>query len=162
MKTLLNLYPTADYNATRNASIQAAINLYESNSCEVINVTNAWYAVGIGNEYATPLNITSNTTWSGSRILDAKVTIISNATLTITGTVYATEGVVINIEPGAKVILDGGTLTNACPDKLWHGILVSGNKYLPQPPQNQGVLELKNGAVIENAYTHINYYILLT
>jgi len=45
--TLLDLYPTANYSTARNASIQAAINLYGACSREVVNVTNAWYAVGI-------------------------------------------------------------------------------------------------------------------
>lgn len=36
---------------TRNASIQAAIDLYGVNSCQVKSVTDAWYAVGVGGAY---------------------------------------------------------------------------------------------------------------
>ena len=55
------LNSSADYNAARNAMIFAAINLYKDNSPEVISVTNAWYAVGVGNMYPPTI--------SGSTIL---------------------------------------------------------------------------------------------
>jgi len=56
----------------------------------------------------------------------------------------------ITVSPGAKLIIDGGTLTNKC-GGLWHGIVVLGDRNLPQNETNQGVVEIKNGAVIENA-----------
>jgi|WetSurMetagenome_2_1015567.scaffolds.fasta_scaffold13579_2 bacillolysin len=43
--------PTSDYFASRQYSIQAAINIFGENSNEVVQVTNAWYAVGVGNIY---------------------------------------------------------------------------------------------------------------
>lgn len=46
------LTSSANYAATRTASIQAAIDLYCANSPEVAAVTNAWYAVGVGAAYA--------------------------------------------------------------------------------------------------------------
>jgi hypothetical protein len=42
------LFATAGYYDARSASITAATNLFGTNSCEVINVTNAWHAVGVG------------------------------------------------------------------------------------------------------------------
>ena len=50
-KTLVSLYPDADYAAARDASIEEAGNLYSVS--EVIEVTNAWYAVGVGDMYPT-------------------------------------------------------------------------------------------------------------
>lgn len=46
--TELNLTPNSDYAATRTASINAAITLFGACSNEVIQVTNAWFAVGLG------------------------------------------------------------------------------------------------------------------
>lgn len=58
----------------------------------------------------------------------------------------------IKVEPGGTLILDGATLTNPC-GYMWSGIQVVGNAALKQTPtSNQGLLILKNGAVIENAY----------
>jgi hypothetical protein len=34
------------------------------------------------------------------------------------------------IHPGGKLVLDGGTLTNACEDEMWQGITVLGNPSL--------------------------------
>ena len=50
---LLTVYlvPSSDYAEARNYSILAAIDLYGGCSPEVIAVTNAWYAVGVGAAY---------------------------------------------------------------------------------------------------------------
>lgn len=49
---LLYLTSTANYTAARNGSIQAARDLYGVNSCQEIAVTDAWFAVGVGNAYS--------------------------------------------------------------------------------------------------------------
>jgi len=46
------LTSTSGYSAAYNASIRAATDLYGGNSSEVISVINAWYAVGIGSNFA--------------------------------------------------------------------------------------------------------------
>jgi Zn-dependent metalloprotease len=43
----------SDYKDARQFSIEAAIDLYGENSPELIAVTNAWYAVGVGKEYTS-------------------------------------------------------------------------------------------------------------
>jgi Zn-dependent metalloprotease len=45
------LTSSANYAQFRNATISAAINLYGANSQEVISVTDAWHAVGVGNAH---------------------------------------------------------------------------------------------------------------
>ncbi|MBI5219839.1 MAG: C10 family peptidase, partial [Bacteroidia bacterium] len=56
----------------------------------------------------------------------------------------------IIVEPGGKFIMNGGKISS--PDNImWQGIEVQGNKNLPQTEANQGVVELLNGATIENA-----------
>ncbi len=61
----------------------------------------------------------------------------------------------IIVEPGATLIVDGGTIKNAHPE-MWAGIEVWGNtaqhQYAHSGGQyHQGRAIFKNGAVIENA-----------
>ena len=83
----------------------------------------------------------------------------SGITLTINGTVKFAEGKSLIIEPGGKVVLDGGTLTAdfACNGGTsWEGIQVRGNANLPQSPLNQGVFIAQNTATISHARTAIS------
>ncbi|MGI6291751.1 MAG: C25 family cysteine peptidase [Bacteroidales bacterium] len=105
----------------------------------------------------SPIHITSNQEWNKFKLINQNVIINSSAILTISKEVRFTSNAQIIIQPGGKLILDGGTLTNACDGKLWQGIFVEGN--LSDPTQHesmQGVVELINGAVIENAVCAIN------
>ena len=54
------LTPSATYDDTRTATIQAATDIYGACSPEVIAVTNAWYAVGVGNLFTD--NVIANFT----------------------------------------------------------------------------------------------------
>ncbi len=45
------------FNGTRDAMVQAAIDLYGANSCEVYSVMEAWYAVGVGTAYTGVVGI---------------------------------------------------------------------------------------------------------
>jgi Zn-dependent metalloprotease len=49
------LTPSATYADSRNGSIQAAIDLYGKGSQEHKSVVDAWYAVGVGDKYVTPV-----------------------------------------------------------------------------------------------------------
>lgn len=55
----------------------------------------------------------------------------------------------IRVEKGARLIVNGATLTKAC-DDYWYGIEVIGDENLNQTSSNQGVVHLKN-------QTHISY-----
>ncbi|TVQ13929.1 MAG: hypothetical protein EA361_09030, partial [Bacteroidetes bacterium] len=68
-------------------------------------------------------------------------------------TVSVLDNIQTSINPGGKMIVDGGTLTAS--QNTWPGIRVNGNSLLPQTFQNQGALILSNGAVIENAVTGV-------
>jgi len=70
------------------------------------------------------------------------IVIESGAQLTITCKVLMPSSGRIIIHPGGKLIVDGGILTNACSDKLWQGIYISGNADMPQTAQYQGVTVL--------------------
>ena len=50
-RTELTLNSSATYADARNMSIQAARDLFGANSNQVVQTTNAWYAVGVGDEY---------------------------------------------------------------------------------------------------------------
>ncbi len=85
------------------------------------------------------------------RGLRNNIRIEAGGQLTIKGEISMPREGKITINPGAKLIIDGGTLTNKC-GGIWKGITVLGNPDLPQwNESNQGVLEIKNNAVIEHA-----------
>ncbi len=81
-----------------------------------------------------------------------------NTTLTITSNVYVSKNKIIIIKPNGKLIVNGAKITNQCGD-MWRGIEVWGTTTLHQYTVNgvcaQGSVELKNGAILENAYNGI-------
>lgn len=108
---------------------------------------------------AIPKIVTNSETWNVSMDTYQSVLVKAGATLTIKGTHNSnnTNSVEIRIpkdkkiivEAGAKLIIDGATLTNHC--DLWQGIEVYGQKSSTQDDINQGRIIVKNGAIIENA-----------
>lgn len=75
----------------------------------------------------------------------------SGNTLTVKCTMTFVPQARIIVRPGGKLIVDGGTLTNACTGEMWKGIFVEGHSNLHQTAANQGPVVLRNGALIENA-----------
>ncbi|MFO0361476.1 MAG: WD40/YVTN/BNR-like repeat-containing protein, partial [Flavobacteriales bacterium] len=71
-------------------------------------------------------------------------------TVTIKGELNFKEGYGIEVSPGAKLIVDGGKLAGLC-GSFWRGVQVGGNPSAAQVSSLQGVVELKNGAIIEHA-----------
>lgn len=95
--------------------------------------------------------VTTNETWSEPKWFNHDLTIKSGGNLTITTTVKFCPGNKIIVEPGAHLLIDGGTLTCSCND-LWGGIEVQGNPELSQNPgTNQGCVEIINSGKIEKA-----------
>jgi hypothetical protein len=100
--------------------------------------------------------ITENVTWKNDRVVYEKISIEPFATLTIKGTISFAANSSITIHPGGKLVIDGGRLTGGCGGGLWQGIEIHGNPdNLSQDISLQGYLELKNGAVVENAHTGV-------
>ena len=126
---------------------------------EAARVKKAWQLVGITSLPVYGFEI------HGSEISEHdNITIHAGETRTINNIHRFAPGTGIIIMPGGKLIVDGGTLTNnSCLGGFWNGVYVVGNANLPQyPVTNQGYLELKNGATIENALTAVtNYNIIL-
>jgi bacillolysin len=85
-----NYYMTSstNFNSARALTIQAATNLYESCSSEVVAVTNAWHAVGVGGisteqRIISNVTYTTNTTITDCNVVLNDVNIQNNAKLTI-------------------------------------------------------------------------------
>ncbi len=98
-------------------------------------------------------NYTTNgtITFTSDLVIAGTFTISNGSIVTISSTAYCSPTARIIIRPGGKLIVNGGTLTNLCPGKMWDGIYVVGNKNECQIATEQGTLEVKNGSVIENA-----------
>lgn len=96
--------------------------------------------------------LSGNETWESLEIIGGKLIVPNGVTLTLKSEVLCYEDAIIYVETGGKLVVDGGTITSICDDKPWNGIVVEGNKNLNQlTASNQGVVEIKNNAVIENA-----------
>jgi hypothetical protein len=116
-------------------------------------------------EGAPRLYITSGTNpvWDNLKLLNRNVEIETGATLTITCEVRMGKDQRIIVQRGAKLIVDGGTITNLCPDTRWCGIRVHGNATKEQSDpfgalasDDAGVVLIKNNSLIENANTAIS------
>jgi hypothetical protein len=94
--------------------------------------------------------ISSDTPWNGFDIKKSDYRIVSGATLTVTGIIAMAEESDIFVEPGAKVIIDGGCLTGLC-GRLWNGIDLWGNPLYSQDERDQGYAVIINGGSIEYA-----------
>jgi hypothetical protein len=103
-----------------------------------------------------PLVVSQDETWDFEMRLYQDLVVESGATLTITCQLeMPTDGKII-VEPNARLILDGGVLTTArYSDTFWSGIQVWGtttqHQYPANHPTHQGLVILKNGAVVEHA-----------
>ena len=84
--------------------------------------------------------ISQNTTWSNPVFANLPVMVASGATLTVSSTVQCAPGVSFTVQPGGKLIINGGTFTNSCPNQTWGGITV-----------NSGIVEIKSNGKVENA-----------
>jgi hypothetical protein len=96
--------------------------------------------------------IATSTTWLNKHYhLGRNVEVQAGGTLNIqNGVMKGFNDTKIVVKPGGKLILDGAKLTNSCGSQ-WQGIHLHGNPAMQQSTTNQPVVELKNGAIIENA-----------
>ncbi|QNL22037.1 hypothetical protein HZR84_08820 [Hyphobacterium sp. CCMP332] len=118
--------------------------------------------------YPGPINlvISSDEIWTHDRKLYQNLVIEAGHTLTISCILRMPRNGRIIVEPGGKLLVDGGIITNFnnenCGNESWQGIEVLGTAGLNQSltAGNQGVAEFKNGAIIENALTAVRNYSL--
>ena len=96
------------FNNARAHTIQSAIDLFGSCSSEVIAVTNAWYAVGVGNQSTdqkiiSNVTYTSNTTITNCNVILNNVKIQNNAKLTLSNAKEVTFTGTFEVELGAEL-----------------------------------------------------------
>ena len=111
------------------------------------------------------INNGENITWQDEdKIIVKDIIVQTGGKLTIKNKVFLSPNSHIIVEKGAKLVLDGGTLTS-CDE--WQGIIVKGNSTAEQPdpngmpgPNQAGIVITKNNSIIENAHIGIstNYY----
>ena len=123
-------------------------------------LVNAYQAVLIAQgckayPYCTMDTIRGNITWNTPITVGETLVIDSLASLTVTDTVAFYSEARITVRPGGKLVVNGGTLTNACDGEMWQGIIVEGHKDIRQLANRQGSVILNN-ATIENALTAIS------
>ena len=131
--------------------------------------------VNIPEGYMHPANIISNTV---SNVVIDENTIWNSVNYNVYGNIYVKNEAVLDIrssslrftdkdnriiiESGGKLIIDNSLLTTGNCSKLWQGIEVWGNSTIHQYTVNghlyQGVLEMINGATIENAICAVKLY----
>jgi hypothetical protein len=103
------------------------------------------------------LTISSDIIWNIPKVVNQNVTIKSGKTLTITSVINFSKNSSIKVESGAKLVIDGGTLTKCSSSNNWKGIKVKADfTYVWGfgPPNTEVIL--KNGAIIEYAETGID------
>lgn len=88
------------------------------------------------------IEVTGNATFDSPVSIYGDIIVASDATLTITSEVYLSKESTIDLEKNAKLIVDGGLLTNGC-DDTWQGIRVTGGN-------TDFDVSIKNGSVVEN------------
>lgn len=106
--------------------------------------------------YSVPLAINSDEVWDFKIKMYQNILVKTGNTLTIKCEVMMPNDGKIIVEPGAKLVIDGGHITNFyhLPDdkiSFWSGIEVHGNYQLRQNTSNQGVVEVINDGIIEYA-----------
>lgn len=112
------------------------------------------YSVSLDNfepDYAGAFReISTTTAYAGDEYCFQDIRIKNGAVLTVTGTLHMGANRTIHVEPGGRLVVDGGTITNSCGSR-WQGIHVYGQSDLRQSYEHQGALITRNNAVIEFA-----------
>jgi len=97
-----------------------------------------------------PEIITGIETWTDDKVILCGLIIEDGAELTIHSTVELSHGSNIIVKPGGKLYLDSGCTLTSLDNILWQGIEVWGDPASPFPTE-QGLLTIRNGALLENA-----------
>lgn len=102
--------------------------------------------------------VTDTQIWEGSKRIPADIIIQPGGDLTIKGDVFMKYNKSIMVHVGAFLTVDGGKVTSHCSTQPWAGIRVLGTSSEGQNPLYQGVVLLKNNAIIENAKIGVHCY----
>lgn len=107
-----------------------------------------------------PYFVLSDQTWDFDVKFYRSIVIPPGVTLTVTCLVEMVPQARIVVEPGGRLLINGGRLTIAeHADTFWKGVEVKGNSTVSQIPlSNQGYLLMTNGAVIEKAEVGVSLF----
>jgi hypothetical protein len=94
--------------------------------------------------------ISGTEVWEGAKSIIKDVELLQGSHLNIKGVTSIALDVRITVNRGAKLVIDGATLTNTC-GNLWHGIQVLGTPSAGQNPVDQGYVQIINEGTIENS-----------
>lgn len=111
----------------------------------------AYQAVVSAQSTGTNTDITSNTTYNIDKVVYGNIIVHTGSTLTITAKIKMGCRGKISVQPGAKLLIDGGEVTSLTPGTLWRGIELWGNRNMPSNPQYHGTLEMRNNAKVSYA-----------
>ena len=109
---------------------------------------------GLGQGQIHPLLVSNNQTWDFDIKMYSDIRVETGATLTIKCRVLMPYHSNIIVEPGAKLVVDGGIITadRNYDNYFWYGITVLGDITKSQDLAGaQGIAEIKNNATIEHA-----------
>jgi hypothetical protein len=108
----------------------------------------------------TPWNITKDETWDFDIRMFTNIIVKSGHTLTVKCRIQMPEDGQIIVEPGARLVIDGGIVTSYNGVSMWDGIVALGTANKSQDPDPsatgpylawQGMVKLQGGAILENA-----------
>lgn len=135
----------------QNSVVQLTENscMHLDNGCTYIIGNNS--ELRVGNGCTLTVNQTADLQLQGY----ARIVVDSGGVVNVYDSVKLGNEAYIVIRPGGKLVVDGGTLTAATPTGMWAGIMVEGNRNARQLTYLQGMLVLKNGAVIEHAHNAV-------
>jgi len=111
--------------------------------------------VRLCDNYLSPRLINDDEVWNDFvRIMDRDIIVETGSTLTINCEVYMGEDKRITVQRGAKLLVDGGKISNLCDDTFWEGIVVHGNASQEQPnlydilePDDAGIVHIKDSRI---------------
>jgi hypothetical protein len=130
------------YSAKQIAAIHRNLSLYSIRKTVLVDTYDNNYSIIVSN----------NEIWDFDYKTYSDIIIKSGARLTIQCNVRMPAFSRIIIEPNGVLVVDGGMITNHQNGGLWRGIEVWGDNSQSQVTQGaQGILIMKNGAIIENA-----------
>lgn len=109
------------------------------------------------NEYDTVYNIEvwENAIWNKAMVIKGDVIVRKKQTLEINYPIHMADGAGIYVERGAKVVINGTTITNYFEGSYWRGIVIckSYRRKNKVPKKNIGMVVLNNGGTIEKVTT---------
>lgn len=101
------------------------------------------------------ITVNKNLVWNRAYVVGGDLIIRKNKTLHLKGMISMPRNGKIILEDGAKIIVDGTTITNSCGES-WGGIVYckkyKGGKTKLKTPKKKGSIEFKNGGKLE----HVN------